>query len=271
MKKLIFTILSVTMSTALLTACKEKQLGSQSAVKDQSAMSGVVSEPLAVDNPAIKKLISTLQLKLPELQFDSVLETPVLDVYELLVGTQVLYVTADAKYIFSGDLIDVGTQTNLSDQRKGRIYIDNLAALGEENMLIFPAISKQDQIRTITVVTDSTCPYCSRLHEEIDVLLSAGVSVRYLLFPRAGLKSSAYDELQSVWCADDRQQALTDAKARKGVPEKTCENPIADHVAFAQNAGFRGTPTIILDSGAVVPGYRPAQQILRMLESSPSL
>ncbi len=122
----------------------------------------------------------------------------------------------------------------------------------------------------MTVFTDITCPYCQRLHRDMDVLNGFGIKVRYLAYPRAGLASQAYNDMVSVWCADNPQKAMTDAKAGLPVTPKSCDNPVAEHFNMGRVMGISGTPTIILGSGDVVPGYAPPQELVRMLEAGQS-
>jgi thiol:disulfide interchange protein DsbC len=121
------------------------------------------------------------------------------------------------------------------------------------------------------VFTDISCGYCRRLHAELDTLLDAGVRVRYLLFPRAGMGSQGQKDLESVWCADDPQAAMTNAKAGGKIEPKSCDNPIAKHVALAERVGLRGTPLIYTDSGEKIPGYREASALVKMIEASKPL
>jgi thiol:disulfide interchange protein DsbC len=81
------------------------------------------------------------------------------------------------------------------------------------------------------------------------------------------MDSPGYKELQSVWCSDNRQEALTKAKQGQPIPEKTCDNPIAENIELAHTFGLRGTPLIVTDSGAIINGYRPADQLLEILNS----
>ena len=92
--------------------------------------------------------------------------------------------------------------------------------LDETGMVVFsPA-----QVRsTITVFTDVSCGYCVRLHQEMNDLAEGGIKVRYLGYPRAGIPSDAYDTLVSVWCANNPQQAMTDAKAGRDIGKKRSE------------------------------------------------
>ncbi|NOT84829.1 MAG: DsbC family protein, partial [Methylococcaceae bacterium] len=117
----------------------------------------------------------------------------------------------------------------------------------------------------VYVFTDIDCGYCRKLHSEIDQYLAAGISVRYLFFPRAGKGSDSYNKAVSVWCAKDRAKALTLAKQDKEIEEKTCPNPIDKHMQLAQEFEVRGTPMIVSDKGAVFPGYIPAKQLAESL------
>ena len=59
---------------------------------------------------------------------------------------------------------------------------------------------------------------------------------------------------------------MTDAKAGREVPNAECDDPVAAHFALGSDFGVRGTPTILLPDGRVVPGYAPAKQLLDALE-----
>ena len=215
---------------------------------------------------AIRERVAT---SLPGLTMTSIAETPVDGLYELVVDGQIYYVNEAADYLLDGSLIELGTRTNLTEARLGGIQSALLEEIGEENMLIYEPDEPSE--RSITVFTDISCGYCRRLHEDIDDLLDAGVRVRYLLFPRAGLGSPAHQDLESVWCADDPLAAMTAAKAGARIEEASCENPIESHVALAERIGLRGTPLIYLDNGDKVPGYREPNVLAEMVNGSEPL
>ena len=120
---------------------------------------------------------------------------------------------------------------------------------------------------TITTFTDIDCPYCRKMHREMAAMNGLGIRVRYLLFPRAGFLSSSYDKAVSVWCAADQRSAMTRAKAGE-IPEKRdCDNPVAEHMAIARRLGLTGTPFTITNTGRVISGYRPAQELRESLDA----
>lgn len=225
----------------------------------------------AQETAQMKQLREALAVTMPDLEITSISESPIPGLLELVTGPQVVYITPDGKYVIEGNMIDIERRINMTQQRRGKTQVAALNSMGEEKMVVYPATSDKSDQRSITVITDTTCPYCSKLHAEINGLLSQGVSVRYLLYPRAGLNSPAHRQLESVWCAEDPLEAMTLAKAGQSIPEKRCDNPIQEHMAFARQAGLQGTPMIFLDNGLVVPGYRPPQELIRLLESEPRI
>lgn len=192
----------------------------------------------------------------PRQTVENVRPSPFEGVYEVTVGTGVFY--TDGRYLLQGDLFDLKTRRNLTKRR----MVDNIP---DDETIVFPA--KGESRHTLTIFTDTTCGYCRRLHQDIDELNAAGIKVRYLMYPRAGLGTSAARQLESAWCADDPRKALTRAKQGETLPERKCANPIEEHVELAHRFGLRGTPLIITDRGHVINGYKPADALIRQLSA----
>ena len=212
-------------------------------------------------NPtAIKKSLGAV---LPGVSLDNISPSPVSGISEVQVGPRLFYVTNDGKYLLQGSLIDLATRVDVSEERRKGIRLDAINAVGEENMIVFPA---REQRHTITVFTDIDCGYCRKLHNEIQQYNDKGITVRYMMFPRAGAGSESYRKAVAVWCSDDRNAAMTSAKNGKALDMKTCENPVDRHMELVQQLGARGTPFIILESGDTQPGYVPAKQLARLID-----
>jgi thiol:disulfide interchange protein DsbC len=198
----------------------------------------------------------------PEAKIDSVAPSPLPGLYEVMVGTQIMYVTGDGRYFIDGRIVDLKTREDLTEPRLAAVRKATVGAIPESDMVIF-APPKYDH--TVTVFTDIDCPYCAKMHSKIGEYEAEGIRVRYLFFPRSGANSPSYNEAVSVWCADDRNQALTDAKAGKKIPAKTCDNPVDEHMAAARKVGINGTPAIMLESGDMVPGYVEPKRLAQMI------
>ncbi|EDN65771.1 thiol:disulfide interchange protein DsbC [Beggiatoa sp. PS] len=197
---------------------------------------------------------------------------PITGLFEVVIGSELLYITADGKHFVAGNIFELRpTSTdkdkyepfNLTDQRRTGLRTQELNQLDESEMVVFAP--ETETKHTINVFTDVDCPYCAKFHLEVAALNKAGVKVRYLAFPRAGVGSKTYQTMMSIWCAEDRKQAMTDAKARKKIEERQCTNPITKQYELGKRIGITGTPAMVLSDGQLVPGYLPAARLLALL------
>jgi len=229
-----------------------------------SCLIGISVNGLAAEDttPIPAAVLEHLTRIIPDRQADNVQASPVPGLYEATFGADIFYITSDGKHLFQGDLYDLDTQTNLTDAKRaiGRLKVVN--AIDPSSMIIFkPAKTRY----VVDIFTDIDCTYCRKLHSEIDSYLAAGIEIRYLAFPRSGYRTRSYFKAISAWCADNRQTALTQAKAGKDIDSKTCDNPVDQHMAAAHELGITGTPTMIMPDGSIVPGYVPADQLSKIL------
>lgn len=212
-------------------------------------------------------LTATLAKVMPGFQANEINPTAVPGLYEIVAGPRVFYITADGNFLIDGDVIDLAQRTNITEERRGVVRAQAIDAIGEENMVVF---GPKDAKYTVTVFTDIDCTYCRKLHGDMDGYNAKGIKMRYLAYPRAGIGSPSYQKAVSVWCAEDRNAAMTKAKAGEAVPQKTCDNPVADHFALGGALGVRGTPAMVLPDGTVVPGYIPPDRLYQALEGQHS-
>lgn len=203
----------------------------------------------------------------PGVPVSDVRKAPVEGMYEVTIGSEIGYVSADGKYLLHGDLLDLRTQQNLTEQRRQSERTRLLAEIGEKNMIVF---GPKNAKHTVSVFTDIDCGYCRKLHQEMAGYNEQGIAVRYLFFPRAGVNSESGRKADAVWCAKDRRDALTRAKRGETLPDKKCETPVASHYQTGLEVGVRGTPAIIAEDGRMIPGYQPPAQLLRTLEKTDS-
>ena len=199
---------------------------------------------------------------------ESVRPSPAPGIVEVqVINGPLLYATEDGGYFFlNGDLhqISVSGAVNLTEERRSLARKEQLAAVSLEDMVVF---SPKGETRDyVSVFTDVTCFYCQKLHREVDQLNAKGVEVRYLAFPRGGINSDGAKKLATAWCADDQQTTLTELKAGMDLPVNDCaDSPIAAQYQLGQEMGVSGTPAIITSSGMMIPGYRPAADLIVVL------
>ena len=202
---------------------------------------------------------------IPGARTDELRATPVPGIYELTRGTDIAYVSADGKYAFSGDLYELASNNNLTEQHRRELRIKRMAAFPESDMLIF---GPQSPKYTVTVFTDVDCPYCRKLHSQIADYNRLGVRVRYLLYPRTGPNTVSWTKAEQVWCSTDRNDALTRAKLGQELKAKPCaNNPVARSWALGREFALEGTPAIILPDGEMLPGYVPPDVLVQRLKN----
>lgn len=209
---------------------------------------------------------AALSKVVPDIKIDSIQPAPVKGLYEVMVGTQLMYVTGDGRYFVDGRIVDLTTREDVTEPRLSGARKKLVDGVGEAEMVIFEPSEKAQH--TVTVFTDIECGYCRKLHSQIADYGKEGIRVRYMFYPRAGKGSPAYNEAVSVWCAgdsNDRRTAMTTAKAGKPIDEKTCANPVDQHMAVGEELGLRGTPAILTETGELIPGYVEPKRLAAQL------
>lgn len=217
-----------------------------------------LSNTVLADQSAV---LSTVQAALPQYEIESAELHQGAGLYVVVLKNgPTLHVTQDGKYFVAGDLyrIDGTKLENMTEKAK----LAKIEALPESQMIVYKAKNEKAHI---TVFTDVDCGYCRMLHKEVPKLNDAGVTVRYLAYPRAGVGSEAYRKMVSIWCSADPEEWLTKVKLGAEIPENKCVNPVADQYKLGNEVGVRGTPSIVLDNGAFLPGYLPAAELVKEL------
>lgn len=203
----------------------------------------------------------------PMLQVKKVSESEIKGMY--LVETnnpQDIFVSEDGKHLLTGELfsMDSGQLVSISEKRKDVLRKEKIAGIKDAEKIIFPA--KGETKARIAVFTDIDCGYCRKLHNEVPRMNELGIEVSYLGYPRSGVGRPSFKKYVSAWCAEDKRQALTDAKNGKDIAEKDCKNPVAQQFELGQTLGVTGTPAIILQDGTLIPGYVEADRLAKELK-----
>jgi thiol:disulfide interchange protein DsbC len=204
--------------------------------------------------------------KFPDVKIEDITPSPIPGVWQFPLGADVGYVSADGKYIIAGDMYDIDTRTNITEQGRAASRVKLLGKLDERDMIVFaPEVVKH----TITVFTDIECGYCRKLHSQIDQLTKLGVKVRYAAYPRAGPDTDDWHKMEAVWCSKDRQTAITQAKLGQAVQAPSCgATPVGKQFQLGEDLGVRGTPAIFTRSGDYIGGYLAPDDLVKQIEES---
>jgi thiol:disulfide interchange protein DsbC len=222
------------------------------------AGAGPASAPEGAKPDARAQIAKRLDIKLEDVR-----QSPIEGLYEVTSGAEVGYVSTDGRFYVDGDVFDMNSKHNLTeDKRKvGRLAL--LAAVKDEDAIIFAP--KGPAAHTVTVFTDVDCVHCRRMHSEIGELNKLGIRVRYLSFPRGGPGSDSWRKAEAVWCSADRKDALTRAKKGETVAAGKCDSPVAAEYELGRQIGISGTPGIVTDTGEFLAGYASAAYLAEYL------
>ena len=205
-----------------------------------------------------------VQALVGEVGSGAIRQSPLPEFYEVRARGEILYVSADGRYLFHGNLYSVEEGRNLTEDAHREVRRETLGAMDEDALIVFaPAGATRHRL---TVFTDVDCPYCSKFHLEVPDLNESGVEIRYAAWPRTPPGTESHDRSISVWCARDRHRAMTDAKAGRRIERATCENPVQEHYELGRRLGVSGTPTLFTDDGMRIGGYVPWRELVGRLE-----
>ena len=195
---------------------------------------------------------------------DNVKSSPIDGWYMIQKGSLVAYISEDGRYLLQGDLIDLDTKVNLSEESRTDARRELMSQVPNSEVILF---SPDEPKYSVSVFTDVDCTYCRRLHNQIEQYMDNGIEVRYLLYPRGGPASAAWNTSEAVWCAKDRREALTLAKQDREFESSQCDaSVVQDHYVLGQEVGLSGTPAIVLDDGELIAGYLPPDALKLRLE-----
>ncbi len=215
-------------------------------------------------DPRLDEVRAMISEKFDVIEPEHVNPSPIDGWYTVQKGSVVAYVSADGRYLLQGDLIDLDAGVNLTNRARDRARRDLVAAISDDQVITF---APENVKHRVTVFTDVGCSYCRKLHNQIDDYLAAGIEVRYLLYPRNGPASREWNTSEDVWCAKDRNSALTAAKLDREFETSTCDASIVQrHYVLGQEVGLTGTPAIVLEDGTLIGGYMPPAALSNQLE-----
>lgn len=182
------------------------------------------------------------------------------DLHQFIIDGDSFYFSGDGKLLFSGRIWEVASGKELGEASRRRFRREAIEDLGAEQMVVY---TPEDYRYTVHVFTDIECGFCRKFHSEMPELQRLGIRVKYLLTPLRGAESE--QKALSVWCAKNRNQAMDLAKRGESIPEKSCANPIEEHLRVFKLIEARGTPALVFESGKVLGGYLPPEELLQEL------
>jgi len=177
--------------------------------------------------------------------------------------TYPIYLDYSLKYLFNGQFIRLADMENLTGRRFTDLNRVDVASIPVKDAV---RVGSPAAKTTVIVLSDPTCPYCVKLHEEIKKAAAKDADVAFLVMPYPRNRDKAtYRKCQAVVCAKS-EKMLDDAYAGKELPEPACKTDAVDEtIRLAERLRIEGTPTMILPDGRMINGYMKAEALLALL------
>ena len=204
---------------------------------------------------AIRKNLAERLPNLPKI--DEITKTPVPGLYEVRVGTDVVYTDAEGNYLIQGQIIDTKARKNLTEERVNKLTAIDFASLPLKDAIVWKSGSGK---RKIAVFADPNCGYCKRF--ERDLLAVKDVTVYTFLYPI--LSPDSTTKSNAIWCSKDRTKAWQDWMIRGVAPtpaQANCETPVARNTELGRKHRVNGTPALVFEDGTRIPGALNTEQI----------
>lgn len=243
------------LSAALIMSCSA---ASAQAVK---------SAPKA--DPEIQRITRAAE-QLLGAQVESIAESPVEGLYELIINGSVYYIDKSGKRLIDGQIIDLATRSSLTAKRKLEYEAANNIPFDAKSLNFADAIKTVHGTptpgRVIVAFEDPRCGYCKKLHQDLEGMKDLVVYT----FPVSFLGPESRSINEAIQCSSDRTKAW--ATAMKGgpvAPAAACNVSALDrNTELARKYRVKGTPTMFLADGKRIVGAVGAAEIEMAIQNA---
>jgi thiol:disulfide interchange protein DsbC len=215
-----------------------------------SILLAVLLSPSIANAQTEQQIKTELQKKLGgNAKIRSVTASPVTGLYEVLVGNEVFYTDSSGKYLIQGEIIEIATGKNVTEQRQADLNRIKWADLNIANAI---KTVRGNGSRQLAIFSDPNCGYCKRLEKSL--LQLDNVTIYTYLIPI--LSADSAQKAKQIWCAPDPSKAYIDWMVNGNAPsgKGDCSTPLDKNLAFAKSYGITGTPTLFFTDGSRFPG-----------------
>jgi thiol:disulfide interchange protein DsbC len=214
----------------------------------------------AADEAAIRKNLAERLPNFPKI--DEISKTPIPGLFEVRIGTEILYADEKGNHLIQGSLIDTAARINLTEARIERLTAIDFAALPLKDAIV---MKQGSGARKLAIFEDPNCGYCKRFERDLQSVKD--VTIYVFLYPILGPDSNA--KSRDIWCAKDPAKAWRAWMLNDVVPAKAigqCDAAALErNVAFGQKHRITGTPALVFENGVRRPGALPPATVEKLL------
>ena len=212
---------------------------------------------------AIRKNLADRLPNLPKI--DEVSKSPIPGLYEVRIGTDILYTDAQGDHLIQGSIIDTRTRTDLTQARINKLTAIDFATLPLSDAIVW---RQGNGARKLAVFADPNCAYCRRFESDLGNV--SDVTVYTFLFPILGGDSP--EKSRNVWCATEATKVwrdwMLDGKTPPRVMGQCDASAIERNIALGRKHRVTGTPTLVFEDGTRFPGALPADKLEKQLTAA---
>jgi len=214
----------------------------------------------ALAGPVEDQIKAEFKKSVPEAPVDTVRKMPNSNLYEVVVGGDIVYTDEKASFIVMGPMIDLKTKENLTDARLRQVNAISFEQLDTKNAI---KIVRGNGSRKLAIFEDPNCGYCKRF--ERDLLAVNDITVYVFLYPI--LSQNSVDQSKQIWCSKDPGKMWLDHMTKDLAPagDGSCATPLDQNLAFGRAKRINGTPTLVFENGERVPGVMPIAEVEKKL------
>ena len=206
------------------------------------------------DEAQIRKNLTTRMPSMPTI--DEISRTPMNGLYEVRMGSEVMYTDAEGQFLIQGSLFDVRNRRNLTEER-----VEKLSQVGFDQLPLKNAFTqvRGNGQRKLVVFADPNCGYCKRFERELQTLNN--VTLYHVLYPILG--DDSIMKARNIWCSRDRARTWNQwMQEGRTPPSASCDAGLLQaNVEFGRKYRITGTPTLFFADGTRVVGAVSMAQI----------
>ena len=203
-----------------------------------------------------------LSERIPQIpRIEEITRSPMAGLYEIRLSTnEIYYSDAEGNFLIQGSLIDTKSKRNLTEEREAKLSAIDFGTLPFKDAI---TIVRGNGKRKLAVFQDPNCGYCKRF--ERDLAKVDNITIYLFWYPILG--DDSMTKSRNVWCAKDPAGAWSQVMTKEQtIPNANCNiAAIERNVEFGRKFKITGTPTLIAQDGARVPGAINTMQIEKML------
>lgn len=215
-----------------------------------------VSANTAADESAIRKNLASQLPDLPPI--DEVTPTPVKGLWEVRMGSEVIYSDEQGSFLFEGHIIDLRKQKNITQERIAKLTAFDFAKLPLQDAVVW---MRGTGARKIVIFADPNCSYCKRFESELNSVKD--VKVYTFLVPILGGDSP--QKSRAIWCAKNQGQVwrnwMIDGMAPPEVTTECDISALERNVVLGEKHGVTATPMLVFEDSKRVHGVMSAEEL----------